>query len=141
MKKIILASLVLVLAGSQVQKAEAHGGAGPAIAAGVLGGLVVGTAIGAAAAQPTYTYAPAPAYSYYPAAPAYYAPPVAVVPPAPVCPPAPVAYAPAPVVYAPAPTVVYSAPVYYPPVVSFGFGFGRPYYAGHGYYHGHYRRW
>ena len=147
MKKIILAVTVLALAGTQVQRAEAHGGGGVAIAAGVLGGLALGTVI-ADAVTPHYYYAPAPTYyypaqTYYAPAPTYapapnYAPaPSTYVPNAPTLPPAPVIQSAAPqVVYAqPAPPVYYApAPVYYPaPVVTFGFGFGRPYY-GHYYY-------
>ncbi len=77
------------------------------IAAGVVGGLVAGTVVAQAVAPPVY-YAPAPAY-----------------------------YQPAPVVYA-SPAVVYPQPVYVTaPVVSVGFGFGRPgYYCG--YYHSYY---
>ncbi|HWD20297.1 MAG TPA: hypothetical protein VHB20_13570 [Verrucomicrobiae bacterium] len=102
-------------------KAEAHGGFG--IAAGVLGGLAVGTAIGVtvahAAPAPYYVY-PGPTYAYAAPAPqACVQAPVVVAPPvyaAPVCPT----------------PVVYAAP-YYRPVVRVGFGWGRPYY--------HYRRW
>jgi len=123
MKKIILAVTLLAFAGSQVQKAEARD-RGWGIAAGVLGGLAVGTAIGASVSQPYY--APQPAY--YAPPPTYYAPP-------------PVYYQPAqpPVVYyQPAPACYYPRPVYYAPTVTFGFGFGRPYYYGHRYYRG---RW
>ena len=93
MKKIILAITILALAGSQVQTAKAGGFP---IAAGVLGGLAVGTAIGATVAHAPVYYAPGPAYPYYP----------------------PVAYRSGPVVYAP--------PIYVaPPIVGFGFGFGH----------------
>ena len=115
MKKIILAAVMsLALAGSQVQTAQAGGWP---IAAAAVGGLAVGTAIGASVAHPVY-YAPVPAY-YYP--PATY-------------------YQPAPVVYAqPAPTVVYAQPGYVAaPVVTFGFGFGRPYWGDYRGYRGHY---
>src|SRR5271168_3269652 len=127
MKKIILAAVMsLALAGSQVQTAQAGGWP---IAAGVIGGLAVGTAIGASVAHPVY-YAPAPAYYYPPTT--YYQP-------------APAVTYQAPVVYAqPAPTVVYAQPGYVAaPVITFGFGFGRPYwgnyrgYRGYSYYHGH----
>ena len=120
MKKIILAAIMsLAFLGTQVQTAKANGWP---IAAGVVGGLAVGTAIGVAASHPVY-YAPAPAY--YPP-PAYYAP------------------APAPVYAQPPPTVVYAQPGYVAaPVVTLGFGFGRPYwgdyrgYWGHPSYHWH----
>jgi hypothetical protein len=118
MKKMVLAVTLLALAGTQVQRAEAGGGWG--IAAGVTGGLVAGTVIGASIAnsQPVY----------YSSAPAYYYPP-------------PVAYAPAPAVVYATPRPVYAvAPVCYAPapVIGIGFGFGRPYgYRGH-YYRG---RW
>lgn len=104
-------------------KAQAWCGGWP-IAAGVVGGLAVGTCIGA-----TVAHASAPVYAY-PA-------PVAVAPaPAYVAPPAVVVQAP---VYAPAP-VVYAAPYpyyyrgYYRAPVRVGWGWGP-----RGYYH-HYRR-
>jgi hypothetical protein len=72
--------------------------------------------------------------------PVYVASPVYVVPapvvhyvsvaPAPVYVAAPVHYALPPVMYAPPPVV------YAPPIVSFNFGFGRPYYGGQ-YHHHH----
>jgi hypothetical protein len=127
MKKIILAMMLLAFAGSQVQTAKAHGGW--PIAAGVLGGLAVGTVVGESIAQQPVYYAPAPAY-YYPPTIYYYQPA-----------PATTYVAPAPAVgYAPAPAVVYP-PTYYAtaPVVSVGIGFGRPYWGGYyrGYHYGH----
>ena len=72
--------------------------------------------------------------------PVYVAQPVYVVPapvvhyvsvaPAPVYVAAPPVYYASPVVYAPSPVV------YAPPIVSFNFGFGRPYYGGQ-YHHHH----
>lgn len=129
MKKIILAMTILALAGSQVQTAKAGGyyGGGWPIAAGVAGGLAVGTAIGATVARPVY-YAPgysgyynynAPAYPYYNYGYNNYP-------------------------YYQQPAAVYAPPVYVaPPVVSFGFGFGRPYYGGYygGYRGGYYGRY
>ncbi len=112
MKKIILAVTILALAGSQVQTAKA-GGCGFPIAAGIVGGLAVGTAIGVAVSQPPVYYAPAPAYSYPPVA--YSAPPVVYQRPV-------VVARPVPVVYAPSVCVA-------PPVVAFGFG--RPCYRGY----------
>jgi hypothetical protein len=56
--------IVLVAAatmGAAVLPAPAHAGNGGAVAAGVIGGLAVGSILGAAAAQPRY-YAPAPVY-------------------------------------------------------------------------------
>ena|ERR1700722_9036083 len=124
MKKIILAMTILALAGSQVQTAKAGGWP---IAAGVFGGLAVGTAIGA-------SVAPAPVYY----APGYYNAPAPVHPnygynSYNYCPPVPsVAFRP-PVPWAPQVCL----PL---PGISFGFGFGRPYYRGYGYY-GHYGRY
>jgi hypothetical protein len=147
MKKIILAVTLLAVAGSQVPSAKANGWP---IAAGVLGGLAVGTAIGAATAPRVY-YAPQQvyypsttsyAYQPAPAAPAYQYQSAPAIGNAPTVADAPaVTYyqaAPAPVVYQSAP-VVYSAPAYYAPlpVFGFGFGFGRPYW-GYGGYHGYY---
>ena len=122
MKKIILAMTILALAGSQVQTAKAHGyygGGGWPIEAGVLGGLAVGTAIGASAAQQPVYYAPGYSgyYNGYYNAPSY------------------------PYQYYQQPAPVYAPPVYAaPPVVTFGFNFGQPYYGGYyrgGYYHGY----
>ena len=62
--------IVLVTAatmGAAILPAPAQAGSGGAVAAGVVGGLAVGTILGAAAAQPRY-YGPAPA-------PVYVAPP------------------------------------------------------------------
>jgi hypothetical protein len=121
MKKIILAMTLLGLAATQVPSAKAHGFP---VAAAVIGGVTVGAVVANAIAHPVY-YAPAPV----------------VYQPAPVA----VAYAPAPVtvVYAPAP-VVYTQPGYVcAPVVTYGFGFGRPvygYYHGNHDYRGHYHR-
>jgi hypothetical protein len=117
MKKIILAMTILALAGSQVQTAKA-GGCGWPVAAGVFGGLAVGTAIGATVAQSPVYCAPAPAYVYPPVA--YSSPPVVYQRPVVVARPVAVV---SPV------RVVYAPPVYVvPPVV--GIGFGRPYYYG-----------
>lgn len=104
MKKMILAVTLLALAGSQVQTVRA-GDRGFAVAAGVLGGIAVGTAIADTIAHPPVYYAPAPAPVYYTAPPANYCPSPAVV-------------------YQPAPVVVYSQPVYAlpAPVVTFGYG-------------------
>src|SRR5579883_1962758 len=112
MKKIILAVSLLAFAGSQVQPAKA-GCAGPAIAAGVLGGLTVGTIVGASIAQqPTY-YAPAPVYyyppqtTYYPTAPAvtYSTPAPTATVPAPATVPSPAVVPPAATYPAAPPTV------------------------------------
>jgi hypothetical protein len=117
MKKIILAVSMLALVGAQCQTAKAN--AWP-IAAGVLGGLAVGTAV-AASAQPVYYSAP----------PANYYPPTSYYAPAPA-----VSYAPAPAYYPLARPVVYSS-VYAPfPVFGLGFGFGHPGWGG--YYRGYY---
>ena len=136
MKTLIKTSCVAVLALAAMTfgapQARAWGGGWP-IAAGVFGGLAVGTAVGvtvASAAQPVYYTAPPPVY----VAPRYYAP-------------AP-AYAPAPV-YAPVPAAVSVAvapPYYYAQRVVYGAAY--PYYygrVGYGwgprYYHGgHYYR-
>src|SRR5258708_35531761 len=113
MKKIILAITALAFAGSQVQTAKAHDGWG--VAAGVLGGLAVGTAIGASVSQPAYYSAPP---AYYAPPPTYYAPPPVYYQPA----PPPVGY------YQPAPAYYYyPRPGYYSaPGVSFGFWFESP---------------
>ncbi|HEX3798329.1 MAG TPA: hypothetical protein VH413_06465 [Verrucomicrobiae bacterium] len=81
------------------------------VAAAVIGGVTVGAVVADVVTHPVY-YAPAP-----------------------------VVYAPAPVAvaYAPAP-VVYTQPGYVcAPVVTYGFGFGRPVYGG--YYHGYHGRY
>ncbi len=110
MKKLILAATLLALAGAQMQTAEARGFP---VAAAVIGGVAVGAVVADAVVhQPVY-YAPAPVYYQ----------------------PAPVYYPPAPVAVTYAPPVVYTQPGYaYAPVVTYGFGFGRPVYGG--YYHG-----
>jgi len=93
--------------------AKAHAGGWP-IAAGVIGGLAVGTVIGATVASAA---APPPYYAY---------PPVAYS--------TPVLAQPAPVYVQPAPVYYYPRPVVYPyPVIR---GYWRPRY----HYH-YYRRW
>lgn len=57
MKKLILAAVLVGLAGSQVQTANAYwrrGGWGWGVGVGVLGGFAVGTAVGSAYARPYY---------------------------------------------------------------------------------------
>jgi hypothetical protein len=117
-------------------KAQAWGGGWP-VAAGVFGGLAVGTCIGAAVAHastPVYVYPPAVAV----------APTAAYVAPAVVAAPAPQIVVAAPVVAAP---VVYARPYpyyyyrgYHGPVVryGYGYGYGRAYGWGRGYHY--YRR-
>ncbi len=109
-------------------KAQAWGCGWP-IAAGVVGGLAVGTCIGA-----TVAHAAAPVYVYPPGAPV--APAAAYVAPAPqVVVSAPVV---APVVYGrPYPYYYYRG--YYGPVARYGYGYGYRYGWGPRYYH-HYRR-
>ena len=126
MKKKILAITVLAVVGSQMQPAQARD-RGWGVAAGVLGGLAVGTAIGASVSQPAYYSAPP---TYYAPPPTYYSPPPVYYQPA----PPPVAY------YQPAPAYYYyPRPVVYAPAVTFGFGFGRPgFYGGYRHYRG---RW
>jgi hypothetical protein len=137
MKKFMKISLVGALALAAVTfgapQAQAWGGGWP-IAAGVFGGLAVGTAVGAtvaSASTPVYYAAPPAVY----AAPTYYAP-------APAYTPAP-AYAPAPaavsVAVAPpyyyAPRAVYAAPYpYYYPSGRLGYGWGPRYVYGGRYY-------
>jgi hypothetical protein len=73
MKKFLMVcatAAALAFTAAAPQPAEARDGA--AVAAGVLGGLMVGGMIGAATAQPRYA-PPPPAYVYE--QPAYYAPP------------------------------------------------------------------
>jgi hypothetical protein len=70
--------IVLVTAatmGAAILPAPAQAGGGGAVAAGVIGGLAVGSILGAAAAQPRY-YGPPPVYVDEPA-PVYGAPPPA----------------------------------------------------------------
>jgi len=159
MKTSIIAALALAMVTFGTPNARAWGGGWP-IAAGVVGGLAVGTAIGVAVANanapayaypaysypaypayPAYrTYAPAPAPAYYPATPIVqqvqpvrqvYTQPVVQT----VAPPPPVyVQQPAPVYYYSSP-VVYAAP--YPYVYPYArFGWGYPHYAYRGY-----RRW
>jgi hypothetical protein len=116
MKTSCVAALILAAATFGAPKAQAGGWP---IAAGVVGGVAFGTAVGVtvASAQPVY-YSP----SYYAPAPVY----------APAYVPAPVAVA-APYVYAP--RVVVGAPYpYYYPYVRAGFGWGPRYYYGGRYY-------
>ena len=150
MKTSVVAALALAMATFGTSNAQAGGWP---IAAGVLGGLAVGTAIGATVASanaPTYVY---PAYSYpvyssYPAYATYPAPayrtvapviqPVQQIAPQPdvqTVAPSPTVYVqqPAPVYYPS--TVVYAAPYpYVYPYVRFGWGYPRYAYRG-------YRRW
>jgi hypothetical protein len=126
MKTSIVAALALAMATFGTSNARAGGWP---IAAGVVGGLAVGTAIGvtvASANAPVYAY---PAYSYpvYPPSPA---PALAVQPVQPVV----QAVVPPPVyVPQPAPAYYYSSPVVYAasypygyPYVRFGWGWGHP---------------
>src|SRR5580658_1333635 len=126
-KTSVIAALALAMTTFGAVQAQAWGWP---VAAGVFGGLAVGTAVGvtvANAAAPVYYSYPAPVY----AAPRYCAPaPVASYAPG----PAVVAVAPGPAYYGP--RAVYSAPY---PYYRAGFGWGpRYYYGGHYYYH--YRR-
>jgi hypothetical protein len=143
MKKIFLSSVLgVALVGSQVSSARAGGWP---IAAGVLGGLAVGTAVGAtvvAANQPVYYYPPQTVYGSGVVTPAPSYAPTYQIQNAPTVPNAPAmnqtpAYAPQVVYAQPAPTVVYSTPAYYPaPVI--GVGLGWPFWGWGGYYHGGY---
>ncbi len=154
-KVFAVTGLALSVAALTAPKAEAIGGWG--IAAAVVGGLAVGSCIGATAAHasaPVYYSYPAPTYAYtttyaVPAAPAttYVAPaaaPCQAPSPAYVAQAQPVAqqvYVQPQVVAQPvyAAPVVYAAPYpyyyggYYRPVVRVGFGWGG------GHYHGHHR--
>jgi hypothetical protein len=116
MKTTCVAALALGLTTLGAPQARAWGGGWP-IAAGVFGGLAVGTAVGATVAS-----AAAPGYYAVPP-PGYYAPPPAYVP-------AP-AYAPAPAYYY-GPRVVYTAPY---PYARVGYGWGPRYYYGGRYYY------
>lgn len=94
MKKLILATILVGLASSQVQTANAYWGRGWGwgVGVGVLGGLAVGTAVGAAYANPyyynPYYYGPRPYWGtgfysagyYYPSGYNYYATAPAPVP-------------------------------------------------------------
>ncbi len=64
---IAAAATLAVTSVAAPREAEAGGGHGGAVAAGVIGGLAVGALIGGALAQPRYyAYEPAPAYYYRP---------------------------------------------------------------------------
>ena len=160
MKTSAVAVLAVAIATLGTSNARAWGGGGWPIAAGVFGGLAVGTAIGATVASanaptyvyPTYSYPVYPpaysAYATYPA-PAYdtaaptvqTAQPVQHVQPTPI---QPVVQPVATPVYVQQPVPVY----YYPRTVVYGapYPYVYPYYygrAGWGYYPRHfgYRRW
>ena len=68
-KRALLAAPIILASGASLMPRPAAAGGGD-FAAGLLGGLAVGTLAGAAAAQPGYYY-PYPAYDYYPPAPVY----------------------------------------------------------------------
>jgi len=125
MKKLIVATTVLAIAGMNMQTAKA-GECEWATVGKVLTGVAVGAAIvsaldcGPASYSVSYTYS------------------------APACPP-PVVYAPRPVVVAPAPVVVYGPPVVYAPPrpvgcvnVAYAWGNGHHYSCGYG--HKYHRR-
>lgn len=138
MKTSVVAALALALATFGTSNARAGGWP---IAAGVLGGLAVGTVVGATVASanaPAYVYPayPYPVYSSYPAYRSYPAPVYGTT--APVGQPIVQTMAPPPTVYVPQAvpayyprTVVYAAPCVYPCV---RFGWGYPRYAYRGYH-------
>ena len=129
MNTIVKTSMAVGLAATMATfgTSNARAGGWP-IAAGVIGGLAVGTAIGAtvasASAPPAYVYPayPYPAYTY--AAPA---PAVQPVQPTVVQPVRPVAApAPATVYVQPAPVYTYPAPVVYAGPYACGYPYGYP---------------
>jgi hypothetical protein len=153
MKTSVVAALALVMTTFGTPNARAWGGGWP-IAAGVFGGLAVGTAIGAtvasastpACAYPAYPYPVYPTYPAYPTYATYPAPAYNIAAPAvqpiqriaaqpvvqTVTPPPVYVQQPAPVYYYSRP-VVYAAPYpYVYPYVRFGWGYPR---------HAAYRRW
>lgn len=123
MKRLILATTLVALAGTSVQTVKAGNNCNnnawntaTQVLTGMAAGVTVVSALKCPPANCSVTY--------------NYGGPV-------WCPPAPVVYAPAPVFCAPAPVVVYRTPAYLtarPLVVA-----PRGYYAAHGYGHGPYR--
>jgi hypothetical protein len=131
MKKLILATTILALAGMNVQTAKAGDREWATVGKVLTGVAAVGVIANALDCPPARVSV---SYSTY-AAPTYtYCPPPARVVYAP-----PVVYAPARVVYAPPPVVVYPPPVWVAPqpVVHVRYGHFRR----HGYGHGHHGRW
>ena len=131
MKKLILATMVLALAGMNVQTAKAGDREWATVGkvlTGVAAAAVIASALDCPPARVSVNYSTyaAPTYTYY-------SPPVRVV-----CAP-PVVYAPARVVYAPPPVVFYRPPVCVAPrpVVHVQYG----HYRGHERGRGHHGRW
>lgn len=131
MKKLILATMVLALAGMNVQTAKASDREWVTVGkvlTGVAAAAVIASALDCPPARVSVSYSTcaAPTYTYCP-------------PPAPVIYAPPVVYAQARVIYAPPPVVVYRPPVYVTPrpVVNVQYG----HYRGHERGRGHHGRW
>ena len=134
MKKLILATMVLALAGMNVQTAKAGDREWATVGkvlTGVAAAAVIASALDCPPARVSVSYSTyaAPTYTYCPPPP----------PPRVVYVPAPVVCAPARVVYAPPPVVFYRPPVCVAPrpVVHVQYG----HYRGHERGRGHHGRW